>query len=137
MVWQSFRRRPRGIILITAVIAVNGAVSLYSGVSSVIRVEAGLLPADLTLLLVLNAAVSILFGLYFLHRAYMLWNFRKGALRATLLALSIRAAIAAVIILFAARTFVAWIDFAVSVLTLMYLTRPRITSLYTNREAAR
>ncbi|TAK34837.1 MAG: hypothetical protein EPO21_08120 [Chloroflexota bacterium] len=117
--------RPVGLTIIAVVIAINGIGSLLEAV--------GL--AGLTIGAIISTILSALIGLALLFRAYGILRLKHRAWLATVLLLCVRSVFATVNLVYGSAGIVGTIDVVVSLLTLLYLIRPSVRSLFEENSA--
>lgn len=112
--------RPVGITLIAIVLATNGIASLVEAVAA----------AGPTVSAVITAGLSGLIGLLLLHRAYGIFNLKRGAWLATVILLCLRGVMTSVHLIRGSSGVLTWIDLAVFACTVLYLLHPRVRSVF-------
>lgn len=118
-------RRPSGLTAIAIVLAVNG---LASVAEAIVGFAAGRGPV---------AIVPAVIGLLLLHRAYGIWQLRRGAWLVTVGVLSLRAVFSILDLVLAQDNLAAWANVVIVMIGMLYLLQPGIRRYFTeNRHGA-
>jgi hypothetical protein len=113
-------RWPSGLALIAAIVVVNGVASLIEAIDlavtatgdwSAIGLEGGI-------------------GILLLHRAFALLTLHPVAWLATVIVLTVHAAVVGDEITRGHAPLISWLDFSIAVLSILYLLTPGVRSLF-------
>ena len=114
------RGKPKRLGFVSAVIAANGLLSLWSG-----YVLATTYPTDLA-----GASASIVIGVLLLHRAYALWMLHRLAWEITIALISLQAASAVAELARGYRSPNVWFSVFLLSAALFYMLTPGVRRLY-------
>ncbi|HVC34237.1 MAG TPA: hypothetical protein VNL16_12070 [Chloroflexota bacterium] len=123
-------RRPVGVELVAAAIAVNGIVSLVDALRFAELAVSGRPSATVATIDAPIGLVSLIVGLLLLRRSYKLWTLDRAGWVATVSLIGIKGVLATIRAVETPGEIDAWIGLALATITLLYLTQPRVRALF-------